>query len=630
MKPITIISLWILLVLAFSSPNSQTVNATLDFDKISDISPLIYGYNQNHETPDSDKNLTARRLGGNRMSTFNWERNVENAGEGNKKNSAYIKTIVDVEWNDRYNPGEIYRKFHQDNLNAGIISIITVPLLGYVAADDAGTIPGTPYADPTRWKELAWSKNGNFLIVPDSTDDYVYIDESVNFLKQSFGSANSADGVKYISLGNEPALWENTHELVQGTDLNVSNYMAKVIAAAKAIKAVDPDIKLCAGEFAGINIYDLGSAPDWSSVSSGYNWFIDYFLDELRKASESEGYNLIDILALHHYPQHKVNTTGAFDKNGTIVRTSISTADYIRKTRMDFARSMWDTTYKEPSWLTDSKINGESHYIIGRLQKSIDTYFPGLKIMFGEFDYGYDADISHGIAMADLLGVFAENGVEIATRWDLESGNAGVYTSAAYKLFRNYDGADGSYGNLAVKTTFSNPEEASVWASMNNSKDSLHIILLNKNLTSSRDFAIEIHENGISNSMSEIFGFSRNNSNVSKITFDGTLTDDSLKITIPALSAYHVVIKRDGATALKSFYNGSKLTSITHKDNMLIIKIAEKQIKANVKIFSVSGKLLFENFISNNSTLKTSRFSKGTYLVQVEYDGNILKTRFVK
>src|SRR5579864_5458111 len=42
------------------------------------ISPYIYG--SNGQSDDRDENITARRIGGNRLTGYNWENNASNAG----------------------------------------------------------------------------------------------------------------------------------------------------------------------------------------------------------------------------------------------------------------------------------------------------------------------------------------------------------------------------------------------------------------------------------------------------------------------------------------------------------------------------------------------------------------------
>jgi len=36
----------------------------------------------------------------------------------------------------------------------------------------------------------------------------------------------------------------------------------------------------------------LQSAPDWGTEGEGYRWFIDYYLDKMKKASDEEGKRL--------------------------------------------------------------------------------------------------------------------------------------------------------------------------------------------------------------------------------------------------------------------------------------------------------------------------------------------------
>lgn len=574
----------------------NAVNVTIDLTQQHPISPLIYGYNQNHEDSTHDEmNLASRRLGGNRMSTHNWEENVDNSGsDANNSNWVQIlTTIVGADWNAQDTAGASMRKFHQDNLNNGLTSIITVPILGWVAADKDRTVTTSPSgADSLRWCQLAYEKGSEFTLTPDTTDRFVYLDESVNYLVQTFGDATTETGVKYISLGNEPGLWNHTHGLLQEQPLGAVEYAQKVISAAKAVKAVDPKVKLIAGEFAGINIYNLKNAPDWSSVKGNYFWYIDYLLDELKKASEEVGYPLIDVIAIHNYPQHKVDDQGNFSKEGTVVKDSKSTTDMIRKTRMDFPRSMWDTTYIEPSWLTGSYLNGESNAILVRLQKSIDTYFPGLEMMIGEFDYGFDADISHGIALADLLGVLGNRGVHIATRWDLENGNEGTYTKAAYKLFRNYDGTKSTFGDIALDIDFDNRDSASMWASLNSETGNLHLIALNKSLSSAQDFSLSVPSAGKLTLLST-HGFDATSSTSTERIVAETSEVDATTFSLPALSAYHLIFSVENPVSVKlQKTSAAAPLSVSIKKDVLILPNFTEE--STVSLFTLSGRQLFQ------------------------------------
>ncbi|PHN06563.1 glycoside hydrolase family 44 protein [Flavilitoribacter nigricans] len=539
------LTFFLLLSGLFHLAAQTTINAALDFGDTHPISPLIYGFNQDHESPAGVENWTIRRLGGNRMSVFNWENGASNSGHDNQTypNDNRIPNLIGVPSADKDVPGEAYRVFHQDNLNAGITSLITVPILGWVAADKDGSNLTSPPS--SRWHDLVYEKPTAFSLPPDGNDAVVYLDESIHYLVQTFGDATTANGVKYIALDNEPALWETTHDLLVSAPPNAADYVQKVIDAAIAVKSVDPNIKIVAGEFAGINIFDFGNAPDWGTVGNGYDWFISYFLDELKTASDNAGYPLIDILSFHNYPQHKIDSNGNFDGNGTVVRTSSSTQDHIRSARMDFPRSLWDPAYIEPSWLTNAKLGGQAMQTLVRVQNSIDTYFPGVKIMIGEFDYGHDTDISHGIGIADFLGVVADQGVEITNRWDLAPGSTNTYTSTAYQLFRNYDGSDASYGDLSVGSTFDQADNGSVWAAVDSDDDDLHLILVNKQINSSLTVQLSLNDNGYVHAFKDLRMLNSQSTSLSAgSASDISLSSGTLTTTLPALSVYHLVLNR--------------------------------------------------------------------------------------
>jgi hypothetical protein len=303
----------ILLILLKINAFAQTT-ANLNFSTQTTISPFIYGFNQDHQTLNSAERWTIRRLGGNRMTTFNWENNASNSGADNLFTSSNrIPDLIGVSAANKDKAGEAYKVFHQDNTAANVVSIITVPIQGFVAADKLGAITASPPSN--RWHNLIFKKNAAFSLTPSTADANVYLDESINFLKQTFPT----NPVQYIALDNEPAYWDNTHSLTQTSPMGVAAYVQKVVDAIKAIKAVDPTVKIVAGEFAGPNIFDFGLAPDWATEKGSHNWFISYFLQKMKQASDAAGYDLIDVLSIHFYPAHRVGTDGNYSSTGVDV-----------------------------------------------------------------------------------------------------------------------------------------------------------------------------------------------------------------------------------------------------------------------------------------------------------------------
>ena len=116
------------------------------------ISPDIYGYNFDHVTGD---NLTVRRMGGNRLTGYNWENNFSNAGSdwnhhSDRHMSGYLPS------NQQLIHGKVMFDFHDENLTNNQQSIITLPMAGYVAADDYGTVDEIDSAPSARWKEVVF------------------------------------------------------------------------------------------------------------------------------------------------------------------------------------------------------------------------------------------------------------------------------------------------------------------------------------------------------------------------------------------------------------------------------------------------------------------------------------------
>ena len=550
----------IVLYAFYSNLIAQTTMANLNFNTQQAISPYIFGYNQDHESPSANEKWAIHRLGGNRLTAFNWENGASNSGKTAFTNDDRVPTLIGVPSANRDKSGEAYKVFHTTNSAANVQSIITVPIQGNVSADKTGAVTTSPPS--SRWRTLVYKKNAPFSLTPDVNDGFVYLDESVNFLVQTFGNANTTGGVKYISLDNEPAFWEGTHQLIQPTAIGVAAYVQKVIDAAKAVKAVDPNVKIIAGEFAGLNIFDFGNPTDWATEKGSHTWFISYFLQKMKQASDAAGYNLIDVLSVHFYPKHEVDVNGNYNSTGTVVLDATATDNYIRTTRMSFTRSLWDETYIEPSVLSYGnnaklKFGGttiQPHKLFVRLQEAINTYYPGIKIMIGEFDYGHDDDISHGIGMADFLGVAAAKNIEIATRWDLSpsppnntsstnSKTSDNYTGTAYRLFRNVNGSNATYGNVAIGSTFDNADKSSVWASIDSDDGDVHLILLNKDISSSRNFSINLNQTVYNYTVLGVYGFDATSTTITSRTHNAAINNGTLTITLPNLSGYHVVLR---------------------------------------------------------------------------------------
>ncbi len=508
----------------------DTITATVRVDIATDqdrapISPFVYGSNQDY----SGLKWTIRRLGGNRLTGYNWENNFSNAGNDWMHSSdTFMLSNIGLTDADSASPGIVLSRFHEQSLAMGAASIITVPVAGYVSADNKGTVQVSETAPSPRWVKVVPKKPASFSLTPDKTDSTVYVDEEVNLLVNRFGAAGSTRGVAYYSLDNEPCLWPSTHPRIHPTPTGAKELVDRGVATATAIKGVDPQAQVTGPAASGFTAYlSCQDAPDWNTVKGGYHWYLDYYLDQFRLAGQAAGTRLLDVLDVHWYPEaqgdHRITDTNA-----------TTAAD--KQARMQASRSLWDSTYTENSWI--GQWFRSYLPILPSLQHSIAAYYPGTKLAITEYNYGGGSDVSGGLAQADVLGAFGRNGVYIATLWGI--GAQDNYIAAAFKLYRNYDGQGATYGGTAVRTATDDVAKTSTYASVDDAGH-LHIIALNK---TGDALGVRFHvASPTSYTSADVWGFDGTSATITHRSAVSHISGNDFVYRVPALAALHLVLQ---------------------------------------------------------------------------------------
>lgn len=444
------------------------------------ISPEIYGVNLATPTVHLDPTMRAGNLrsGGNRSSAYNWENNASNAGtDYHNQNDGYLSASN--------TPGDVASTTWTQANGMGASTVLTIPMGDYVAADKAppgdvinsntagGPDGGCPSADggcaidggsylATRFKKNVAVKGAPFTETPDTTDDSVYEDEYVAWVKSHAPTAPVT-----FALDNEPDLWSSTHPRIHPLPVTYAEMIERTTRFSTAIKNVWPEASISGFVSYGWNGFvTLQNATD----RAGNGQFWDYFLAKMRSASEAQGRRLIDYLDLHWYPEAKGG-------GARIVTAGTPTgADNIaawEDARLQAPRSLWDPTYLESSWITGSGSGPID--LIHRVMNKIQTNYPGTKLAITEWNYGGGSDITGAIATADVLGIFGREGVSLANIWWVASSEP--YTVAGLKAFRNFDGQTGAFGDTAIATSNSDTVNTSVYASLQSSTPG-HVVVV--------------------------------------------------------------------------------------------------------------------------------------------------------
>jgi hypothetical protein len=415
-----------------------TINATAN---VQPISRFIYGVNQsfsNYTDP------TYFRLGGDRWTAYNWVTNASNAGSDyNYSNDDYL--------GGGSTPGGAVSPTIQTAYTDDAGTLVTIPINGYVAADENGPVninDSTRFT--TRFKPEYPAKGSAFSLDPNPSAPAVYEDEFVNWVKVNY-PYGTTDPNRPISfeLDNEPDLWDTTHPEVHPNPTTYAELLSDTIAYSTAIKNVEPNALVYgAVNFGWPGFVSLNNAPDAAADGN----FINYYLSQMNQASKTAGKRLLDVLDVHWYP-----ITGG----------------------LQAPRSLWDPTYTENDYITQDYTDGPIE-LIPRLQGQINQHYPGTKLSISEYNYGNGNTVSGAIMEADALGIFGKEGVYSANEWQLQSNES--YIGSAFDMYRNYDGKGSTFGNISVSAVTNDNADTSIYASLD-STDPYHMVLVAINKT---------------------------------------------------------------------------------------------------------------------------------------------------
>lgn len=484
-------------VSATPAATAPDVTITVDPTTTKAISPYIYGINFYSGDTGASPLITFDRAGGNRWTAYNWINNGSNAG------SDYFYENDNYLCNGSCNaaiPAEAVRTFVAGDQANGMASLVTFQLQGYVSVDTTTfqvpmPFPNLQYFRPVVFKKSTAS-NAPFTLTPPpaTADSNVYMDEFAWALDQKFSGMNifgsNPTHPTFISLDNEPDLWNSTHEEIQGsTNISSDNFVANTVDLSKALKDLKNQFPT---QFANVVIfgpvnYGFNGIYSWqgdstlSPTPNGANWFADKYMSGIKTASASYGEPLVDAYDFHWYSEATDGTTRVINLTGP------NLTDAQVQAIVQSPRSLWDTTYEENSWITNSVLGGPI-YILGRLQSKINTENPGMKIAITEYNNGGSQHIAGTIAQADNLGIFGAQGVFAASLWPLS--NTEPYTLAGFRAYRGFDGANACFGDTSLNTTSSDVSKVAVYASADSSTPGRYVFVAINRSTSTQVTAI--------------------------------------------------------------------------------------------------------------------------------------------
>ncbi len=462
-----------------SSGPTLTINAGNQRHTISDD---IYGMNYADEDLASDLQLPVRRWGGNSTTRYNWQIDVYNVGS-----DWYFENIPAQNSGVTSLPnGSSADRFVEQDRRTATKTIMTIPLIGWTPKRRLenhpydcgfkvslyGSQQSTDSWDPDCGNGVRSS--GSDITGNAATDTSTAITADfatawVNHLVGRYGKA-SAGGVAYYNLDNEPMLWNSTHRDVHPQPTTYDEMQTRTFSYAAAIKSADSSAKTLGPVLWGWCAY-FYSAKDGCGVGTDYTShgstpFVPWYLQQMKAYETQHGTRILDYLDLHHYPQ------------ASGVALSSAGNSTTQALRLRSIRSLWDPSYMDESWISDTQQGGVAVQLIPRMKTWVNQNYPGTKLAITEYNWGALDHINGAIAQADILGIFGREGLDLATLWGPpDSGQPGAF---AFRMYRNYDGLRNTFGDISVQAASADQSLLSTYAAERTSDGALTVIVINK------------------------------------------------------------------------------------------------------------------------------------------------------
>ncbi len=462
------------------------------------ISPLIYGINAyglndtNFAALNQAIKPSVARWGGNTTTRYNWENDFYNTG-----NDYYYENIPSDNPNRSQLPNNSAAdRFVQRNNTAAIKSLITVPLIGWVAK--AKTAPNPlqhPYncgfkvsiygqqqsIDPyDRDCGNGIRSNSSLITGNNPTDTSIavgpdFVRRWVAHLVGTFGKA-SAGGVRFYALDNEPGIWDGTHRDVFPGYLSYQELVQRNIDYAAAIRQSDPNAQILGPVQDGWARYfysSYGSYPDANAQAdrNAHNGeaFVAWYLDQLYAHDRQSGQHTINYFDLHYYPQAQGVSLSPVGNSAT------------QALRLRSTRALWDASYVDESWIKDTENGNTAVQLIPRMHTWVNQHYPGLKLAISEYNWGALDAMNGALAQADVLGIFGREDVGLATLWSLPTADQpGAF---AFRMYQNYDGQGSKFGDSSIAANSADQGQLAIYAAQRSSDGAITLMIINKSDT---------------------------------------------------------------------------------------------------------------------------------------------------
>ena len=575
------------------------------------ISPYIYGKNgavSDNDTPTSAEDMLRNRESGLRFSRQN---NGNNATKYNWRKKLtchpdWYNNIYGCDWD------KSAKRLQEDLPN--VQGLYAFQLIGKAAKTNEYNFNDWEY-NHSQWGEWcsldlrgggSADANGKLIQKGDASlylEDWP-ADSTVGIYKHWRDDLGlDMNQFKYWNMDNEFEMWPWTHSDVveKNNDEVFEMMMQNYFATAKAIRAIDPTVKLT-GPVAGSEWTWYTPADVQPTYNDKKYCWLEYFILRCAEEEKATGINMLDVIDIHFYPGDK------------------SVADVLQSHRV-----LWDTEYVYPLANGVKTVNGgwdnnqNKEYIFARCQEWVKKYFGADREMtYGISEYNnteaFNATVT-ALSYASFLGEGARHGMEYFTPWTWK---VGMWETL--HLFGRYA------QKINIGATSSDEKMISAYSSTNEAKDSVTIILVNRQetgeqtvniLLSNLDIADGEYETLTLSNLPDEETFVSHSKNALKSS-KTSLKANSMSLNLPPLSMTAVILS-NSSTSKEDIQGAENSISLTPNPSDGHFTINHAKDIEKVEIIDYMGQIIMElpASASDEINIDASHLSSGTYLIRL-------------
>lgn len=607
----------LLFLFSLSSAIAQGVVITINAEQnIQAVSPYIYGRNNYFDKPAQfykDAGLRFSRMnGGNNATKYNWRKRISSHPD-------WYNNVYGNDWDKSSKVTSATYPYMQQ--------MYAFQLIGRVASNTTHNFNDWGYNYSKYWFGVGQNLAGGGEINetdPENPskalkdgDPNLYTqewpaDSTVGILDHWFGEQGlglDKNCFLYWSMDNEADVWNGTHDDVMKTLIPASEFMDRYIEIAKKARAKFPEIKIC-GPVTTSEWQWFKWGSESIRINGKYYSWLEYFIKRCADEEKESGVRVLDVVDIHNYP---------WAKNGDI-------------DALQFHRMYYDTEYLYPGanglftinggW--DTRINKE--YIFKRIDDWLDTHYgEGHGITCGLSEWSPASTESNSsvtaVVYASHLGTFANHGVELFTPWNWFTG-----MWETMHLFSKY--AKG----YSVSSTSSLENTVSAYTTINQVTDSMTVIIVNRDMSSSQNITININEFLVKDGIYSTLQLSSLPSTETFISHTNnalkhnsvTVNSNAFNITVPALSVTAVILK-SSTSGIQTQERQSDLIKAypIPANNQLNISIASNASESTeVVVYENTGRIINSYMVDYDGLtpilLNTTSLANGYYLLSVK------------